>query len=107
LTTIKKIEDCSHLDSKCYFKIFAPDKYELARRRFNKNNLKNYLRKWNFCKGCKIYYSVSNFPLQDKSFYRKNYREVNSFRKNNAEVNFLKIIKLKKINQKHIVELRE
>jgi 2-polyprenyl-3-methyl-5-hydroxy-6-metoxy-1,4-benzoquinol methylase len=96
VTSVQKIKDCKHLNSKCCFKIFSPDKYELARRSFSKNDLKNYLRKWNFCKECKIYYSTTNFALEDKSFYKTNYREVNSFRTNSAEVNFLKIIKLKK-----------
>jgi 2-polyprenyl-3-methyl-5-hydroxy-6-metoxy-1,4-benzoquinol methylase len=96
MKSLAKINDCNHLNSKSCFKIFSPDKYELSRRRFGKSDLKNYLREWNFCKDCKIYYSKSNYFLKDKSFYRKNYRKVNKFRKVSSEANFLKIIKLKK-----------
>ena len=93
---IKKINDCTHLNSKCCFKIFSPDKYELARKKFNNNDLRNYLREWNFCKDCKIYYSKSNCVLDNDIFYKKIYRQVNNFRKNSVEEIFLKIINLKK-----------
>ena len=63
---IEKINDCNHINSKSCFKIFLPDKYELVRRKFDKNDLKNYLREWSFCKDCQIYYSKSNFLLDDK-----------------------------------------
>jgi 2-polyprenyl-3-methyl-5-hydroxy-6-metoxy-1,4-benzoquinol methylase len=96
MKSLEKINDCNHLNSKSCFKIFSPDKYELSRRRFDKKDRKNYIREWNFCKDCKIYYSKSNYFLKDKLFYKKNYRAVNKFRKVSAEESFLKIINLKK-----------
>lgn len=86
-------KSCNHENFLNVFNIKKPDIYE---KKYISNK-KKYLRTWNFCKDCKLYFSKSSHNINETELYKKFYRSYKSdYRSKNQEEKFLKIIKLNK-----------